>query len=384
MSHLAGSHVCTRDATCVVQLKILRHIQVAVVVNTCFPANRRAVDRGASVNQVDVPIGIHAITLTVYRDVTTSHVDGVVELSFVDTVTIRRVDGVVRGRHVDVATKNVNDSSLKALDTLRHVHIGTVPGLLVAHSQNVVGMNGIVSSGYGNVAAQDAHVIVTVNAIVRRIYVERRAIDYQAGVVRGLDAVLCVAVYVERAIARQVDLRASFYLNRCAVVGICHSFVRGLFVRGILVVCKRDVALHNDLHLGVLVYRKRRPSRTGKIEIVEHQNDAGSPLFHGYVAIACAARDHIRTRVGNLHLAILVAHGVARGVLQVGHEVSRGVFHVARNDVARLVNGTRDLLPLSATGLLARLARLTLLRARLARLALLLAVLRLARLARLL
>jgi hypothetical protein len=57
----------------------------------------------------------------------------------------------------------------------------------------------------------------------------------------------------QRAVAGHIDLRIGLGLERRAVKGVGHRFVRGVLIIGVFVVGERDGAGDDDLDLGLLV-----------------------------------------------------------------------------------------------------------------------------------
>ena len=100
----------------------------------------------------------------------------------------------------------------------------------------MVGVNGVVTGLNRDGAAQNREIVVRIDAVIGRGDVKRHAVDDQAGVVTGLDAVLGVAVDGQRAIACQVDLRVGLGLERGTVESVCDGLIGGILVGRVLVI----------------------------------------------------------------------------------------------------------------------------------------------------
>ena len=265
-------------------------------------------DLRAAADQVHVAVGIDAVALAVDDEPTTHHVKGIVQHTFIQAVAVGRIDGVIGRDDGEIAAVDVDDCALQALVGLGHAD-GRAVAVGVADGEDMVGVDGIVTRRDREAAAEQAHVIVAVDAVVDCVDVHGHAVEDQAGVISGLDAVFGVAVNDQRAVAGHIDLRIGLGLERRAVKGVGHRFVRGVLIIGVFVVGERDGAGDDDLDLGLLVDRDGRTGGAGQIQIVQHKNHAGGAFLDGNIAVRAAAGDHIGTGGLDGDLAVVNGHG---------------------------------------------------------------------------
>ena len=196
-------------------------------------------------------------------------------------------------------------------------------------------MDRVVAGADGQLAAEDRHVIVAVDAVVGRGDVDGGAVDDQHGLVAGLDAVLGAAVDGQRTGAGDIRAGARLDLDRRAVVGVGHVRVGGVLIVGVLGVRQRHAAGDDDLDLGFLVDGERRALAAGQIQILEHQHDARRALGDGNAAVGAGAGDDVGARRLDLDFVVLIRHGDGRRAAGIRLQRRRAVGGLAGDDLCR-------------------------------------------------
>ena len=196
--HQTGHHVGTDNAIRIIQGRVAAHIQAAVIVDARVTAVASAVLDGHSASgQVHIPIGIQAVELAADGNGAAGDVDGIGQLTGVQIVAVGGVDSVVGGLHTYIATVNVHHSAFHAFIALGYGYGGAGGFVLAAHGQDAVSVERVVRRADVDGAAGNGQVIVHIDAVISGGDVNGQifAVDHQAGVVPGLDAVLGVAVH---------------------------------------------------------------------------------------------------------------------------------------------------------------------------------------------
>ena len=297
-------------------------------------------DLRAAADQVHIAVGIDTVALTVDDEPTAHHVEGVVQHALVQAVTVGRIDGIVGGDDGDVAAVDVDDCALQALVGLGHAD-GRSRAVGVADGEDMIGVDSVVARRNREAAAEQRHIVVAVDAVVDRVDVHGHAVEDQAGIIPGLDAVLGVAVDDQRAVAGHIHLGIGLCLERRAVKGVGHRFVRGVLVIGVFVVGECNGAGDDDLDLSLLVDRDGRAGGAGQIQIVQHKDHAGGAFLDGDIAVRAAAGDHIGTGGLDGDLAVVIGHGDIGRVGIVRFQRGGGVGHGAGHHLCGGVRGAQ-------------------------------------------
>ena len=305
-------------------------------------------DLGAAADEVDIAVGVNAVSFAVDDQAAAHHVEGVIQLTLVSPVAVGRIDRIVGGNNRDVTAEDVHNRTLQPLVGIRHTDDGA-GAVGVADGQDVVGVDGVVPGGNGEAAAQQGDVIVGVDAVVDCVDVHGHAVENEAGIVPGLDAVLGVAVDRQGAVAGHIDLGIGLGLEGSAVKGIRHVRIFRILIIRVFVVRQNHVAGDDDLDLGLLVDGNGRTRGAGQIQILEHQNHAGGTLLDRNIAVGTAAGNDIGAGRGDLNLAVIIGDGDIGGVFVICLQGSRAVGHGAGDNFSGFFCGA-DL------GVLGRLA----------------------------
>ena len=180
-----------------------------------------------------------------------------------------------------------------------------------------LGLDGVAVGVDGDIAAADDDRVVAGDAVVRGGDAQRHAVLHgDSALSAALDAVLALrAVRDQRAVAGDGEAGAGLDLDRRAVKGVGHGFVRAVLVRGILRVGEGHGAGDEEGDLAFLVAAQRGTVGAGKRQIVQDQRHAGGALLDGDAAVAARAGDAVGARGadGQRRAVDFIALGVRRG-----------------------------------------------------------------------